>query len=415
MRNQGLTSLAVSKAKPKTKEGQPVRTESPDRQCRGLYLVVQPSGAKSWAVRYRHQGKPRKLTLGDAIDLTPGEANAAEPKIGDPLTLAAARKLAAEAMHQVELGRDPASEKARRPLRVLAAATLEAVADNYLRREGRGLRTVEWRRTVLQRLVYPSLGAMPIGDIRRSDVVRLLDTIEDENGPVMADRVLAVVRRVMSWHAARSDDFRSPIVRGMARTKPKERARERVLSDHELRAVCAAAEAGGRFGALVRFIVLTAARRAEAASMSWTELAGDDWILPPERNKTKVELIRPLSGAAKALLEEIPRGAHFVFGTGNKPLGGFSKPKRAFDKACGVSGWTLHDLRRTARSLMSRAGVPADHAERCLGHVISGVRGVYDRHEFHEEKRRAFEALATQIELILHPQGNVTQLARAAK
>jgi integrase len=411
MRNQGLTSVAVSKAKPKTKEGRTVRTESPDRLCRGLYLVIQPSGAKSWAVRYRHGGKPRKLTLGAAIELKPGEPTIAEPKIGDALTLAAARRLAAEAMHQVDLGRDPAGEKARRPGRALAvAASFEAVADNYLRREGRGLRTVEWRRTVLKRLVHPSLGVVPINEIRRSDVVSLLDTIEDENGAVMADRVLAVVRKVMNWHASRSDDFRSPIVRGMARTKPKERARERILTDEELRAVWSAAEAGGRFGALVRFILLTAARRLEAAAMPWTELMGEDWILPPKRNKTKVELVRPLSGSAKALLEEIPRGARFVFGIGDRPLGGFSKPKRAFDKLCGVSGWTLHDLRRTARSLMSRAGVPADHAERCLGHVIGGVRGVYDRHEYHAEKQRAYEALATQLDLILHLRPNVAQL-----
>jgi integrase len=91
-------------------------------------------------------------------------------------------------------------------------------------------------------------------------------------------------------------------------------------------------------------------------------------------------------------------------------LGGFSKFKAAFDKACGVTGWTLHDLRRTARSLMSRAGIDADHAERALGHVIPGVRGVYDRHEFRDEKRRAFEALAAQIERIINPQPNVVAL-----
>jgi integrase len=100
-----------------------------------------------------------------------------------------------------------------------------------------------------------------------------------------------------------------------------------------------------------------------------------------------------------------------VFGTKNgKPITGFWKYKLDFDKACGVSGWRIHDLRRTARSLMSRAGVNADIAERCLGHVIGGVRGIYDRHEYFDEKKRAFEALASQIERIVNPQENVVSI-----
>ena len=87
-----------------------------------------------------------------------------------------------------------------------------------------------------------------------------------------------------------------------------------------------------------------------------------------------------------------------------------SSAKQDFDRASGVTGWTLHDLRRTARSLMSRAGVPSDHAERCLGHVIGGVRGTYDRHEYHEEKRLAFEALASLIARIIDPQPNVVAM-----
>jgi integrase len=124
-------------------------------------------------------------------------------------------------------------------------------------------------------------------------------------------------------------------------------------------------------------------------------------------------LIRPLSTAAQAVLASIPRvgDVDLVFTTdGERPIGGFSKFKSAFDKACGISGWTLHDLRRTARSLMSRAGVPSDHAERALGHVMPGVRAVYDRHGYHAEMQRAFEALAMQIQQILDSQDDVTQL-----
>jgi integrase len=134
----------------------------------------------------------------------------------------------------------------------------------------------------------------------------------------------------------------------------------------------------------------------------------------------------PLSPAAQAVLEKVPRigKSGFVFTTdGMHPVAGFSKFKRAFDaevlvelrkqdpEAKPLPNWTLHDLRRTARSLMSRAGVPSDHAERCLGHVIGGVRGTYDRHAYYEEKKRAFEALASLVERIVNPAANVVALA----
>jgi integrase len=111
-----------------------------------------------------------------------------------------------------------------------------------------------------------------------------------------------------------------------------------------------------------------------------------------------------------AVLAKVPQigNSDFVFTTdGKTSISGFSKFKRAFDLASGVSGWTLHDLRRTARSLMSRAGVPSDHAERALGHAIGGIRSTYDRHEFYREKKHAFAALADQIDRILRPQDNV--------
>jgi integrase len=172
----------------------------------------------------------------------------------------------------------------------------------------------------------------------------------------------------------------------------------------------------GPFGAFVQFLLLTAARRGEAAGMTHSEIEGQDWTLPEARNKVKVDLIRPLSSVAQDVLAKLPRigKVGYVFTTtGRNGLGGFSAFKRKLDRASGVKGWTLHDLRRTARSLMSRAGISSDHAERCLGHVIGGVRGVYDRHEFHAEKKHAFEALAALIERIVNPKANVVPLRDA--
>jgi integrase len=409
MSGKGLTPLVVRNAKPGR-----ARREIADPGCRGLYLIVQTTGSKSWAVRYRLAGRPDKLTLGPVLELERGEKEPEKLGIGTPLTLAAARKLAAEALHQVELGKDPqeAKKAGRRAAQAVAADTFQAIAGQYFARDGRTLRTTVDRRAILNRLVYPVIGSRPISDIKRSEIVRLLDQIEDGSGEVMADKALAVIRRIMRWHSGRSDEFRSPVVPGMARTKPRERARERILNDEELRQVWRAAEAGGKpFDLLVIFLLATGARRSEAAGLRWDELSGSDWILPAARNKTKVELVRPLSVLARAILAKITPGRDYMFTTdGRRPISGFSKFKRRFDEASGVSGWTLHDLRRTARSLMSRAGVNTDHAERTLGHVIPGVRHHYDRHDFYAEKAHAAEALATQIGLILEPDSKVTHL-----
>jgi integrase len=320
----------------------------------------------------------------------------------------------AKALRQrIDRGEDPLKDRERQE--VAAADTFEAVCEAWLIREGGMTRDTDGKPTfsgklrsagerlrTFQKLVYPEIGKKSVYDIKRSDIVKLLDGIEGNNGPVMADRTLAYVRKVFNWHASRSDDFWSPIVRDMARTKPRERARERTLTDDELRAVWRAAEAStGPFGRLVRFILLTSARRSEAAGMAWAELNGE-WTLPAARNKTKVDLIRPLADDARAALPAKVDDCQYVFTTdGKNPISGFSKFKAPFDKVAGVSDWTLHDLRRTARSLMSRAGVPTDHAERCLGHVIPGVRGVYDRYEYLEEKRDAFDRLAKLIAQIV--------------
>src|SRR5262249_10563693 len=155
------------------------------------------------------------------------------------------------------------------------------------RREGGKLRTLAQRESIFRRQILPELGRKPITEISRRDIVRMLDRVEDDSGPRAADEALGALRRLFNWHAARSGDFRSPIVRGMARAAPtSERARTRILSDDELGAVWRETGGMGVFGSFIKFLLLTAARRDEAAAMRWSELSDLDWELPPERHKT---------------------------------------------------------------------------------------------------------------------------------
>jgi integrase len=377
-----------------------------DQTLPGFGLMVTDKGHRSYVVQYRIDGRSRRYTINGGLALDD------------------ARKQARAVLAEIAAGRDPVVEKRRRKLVDAGKHTLKAVAENYLIREGDKLRTTLRRRQTLQRLVYPTLGALQVDQVRRSDINRLLDQVEDQNGAAMADQVLSLLRRIMNWHASRDDDFESPIVRGMARRTAEQRERDRVLSDDELRAVWKAAEAfASPWGQFVRFLVLTAARRTEVAGMSWSEIKHGLWTIPRERYKTgqtnKTETTLPLSAAAKRVLEELPRikDCDYPFTTNAvAPISGFSTFKLKLDIASGATSWTqswrFHDLRRTARSLMSRAGVNPDIAERCLGHAIGGVRGVYDRHRYVDEMRHAFEALANQIERIVHPVENVVAMTR---
>jgi integrase len=390
-----LTSIAIEKFKPRAD-----RYEVGDPGARGLRVVIQPSGSKTFILRYRFGGRPKKHTIGPV-------------EIG----LAAARVEASKAIYELAQGRDPADAKreakeAQRLAALEVEDTFYSVAERYLKLEGPKLRSLGMLRQRLAPL-YKTLGARPIAAIKRSEIVHLLDHIEAERGPAAAQGAFAIIRRVMSWHAARSDDFRSPIVRGMGRVSIKERVRSRILSDDEIRRVWKAAEELGPFGRYVQFLLLSGARRTEASRVRWSELSGSDWLLPAARNKSKVELLRPLSAAAMQVIAKTSKVSDtFVFSTdGAHALGGYVRPKRQLDAASGTSGWRLHDLRRTSRSLMSRAGVPSDHAERALGHVIGGVRGTYDRHRYQTEVLRAYEALAQLVERIVDgPVDNVVSM-----
>jgi integrase len=397
----------------------------------GFAVRVTAAGTKSFVLFHRVNGKPYLPTLGR------WDENAG----GGTLTVRDAIVKADKLAKDIKNGRqdDPRPERTRRlqegnkPGGLDVAGLLDMFVERYAKKEKK-LRTADQIESIFERLVKPEIGNLGIYEIRRSHVVDMLDEIADENGPVMAVRTLSYVRKAFNWYAIRDDEFSIPIVKGMGPGNCE--ARDRVLDDDEIRDLWTALESGADvpacFPAFIKTMLLTATRRNEAANLHSSELDGDMWNIPGSRykrlpkHKDKDHVI-PLSAAALALINTKPEGAKknswYVFSTtaGEKPFSGFSQSKTALDDAINtirekdgraqIERWTFHDLRRTARTLMSRAGVQPDHAERALGHIILGVRGVYDRFEFLEEKRAAFEALATLVSRILNPAANVAELA----
>lgn len=369
-----------------------------DKTLPGFMLRVSASGTRSFAVMYRPKAGPRK---GKLTRLTLG-------RLTDQFGLGEARQKARDIMHAVEhTDADPAHDNHSAP------ETFKAVAESFLKRhvEKRGLRTQGEIERQLERYVYPEWGDRPIAEIRRPDVAALLDEIEDNSGPTMADRVLATIRKLFNWHMTRDDEFVSPVVKGMARTRPAERKRDRVLSDDEIRAIWP--HLSGPFGALVKTLLYTGQRLGKVSAMRWQDIEDGTWTLPTEPREKNNPGSLKLPQAALDIIAAQPRivGSPYVFaGRGGKQMVGFSPLKRKLDKVVNeasdtdVPHWTLHDLRRSARSLMARAGVRPDHAERTLGHVIAGVQGTYDRYSYQPERAAALDKLAREIDRILDPQ-----------
>lgn len=447
-----LTPIAVRNARPG-----PVRREIADGGCKGLALVVQPSGALSWAFRYRFAGKPRKLTIGPVYD---GKDEPETPALDQANTLAGARKLASDASLQVAKGIDPAKRKQReKEVARLRAEnteladrdTVEAIARKFVTKHAqKNNRRRTWLETA--RLIglrpdpkspsdlvlieanksTPAGGEVlgrwrtrSIHEITRRDVRDLLDRIIARGAPGAANHTLAAVRKMFAWAAEHDIIASSPC----ADLKPpaKQRSRDRVLSDDELRLVWRASEKiGWPFGAIVQLLALTLQRRNEVAEADHREfdLAERTWVIPRNRVKNDQEHEVPISPAALEILEGLPqignKGGLIFTMTGDTPVSGFSRAKRRLDAAIlqlqksdaiekgddpkqvkSLPHWTLHDLRRTGASGMARLGIQLPIIEKVLNHTsgsFGGVVGVYQRHSFAAEKRAALDAWASFVQ-----------------
>jgi integrase len=402
-----LTDAFVRTRKPPRPErGDPRQITYIDTLDRGLalVLVVSYGGAKTFRVLTYVNGKPVTRKLGTYPHMTLKQAkDQAGAYFDNPQAFNA----------QAEVG------------------TFKEVAEDWFRRhvEKQGLISAGEIRRQLDKYVYPKWAGTKFLDIRRGQVVALLDYVEDNSSAAMADYVLATLRAIFTWYQARHEDYVSPIVRGMRRNKTK-KARARILSDNEIKRVWEAAGECGTFGALVKTLLLTAQRKEKVTTMRWDDLTDGVWtIRSDEREKGTAGSLR-LPALALTVIEEQRQQRRlatnpYVFpgnlrgrrrshekNPGPPTFNSFSKAKRDLDRKLGdVPSWVLHDLRRTARSLLSRAGVRPDIAERVLGHAIAGVEGVYDRHEYSDEKADALNRLAALVESIINPPaGNVVPL-----
>lgn len=403
------------------------RIEYWDSTLPAFGLRVSDQGVKSWVVLYRVGVTKRRLTIGryPAIRLH------SDRKAG----ILGAKDLARKAMSAVAAGEDPAAEKLRRR-RVDDAGvrTFEQAGAVFVERYAKVHQRRSWRETerILKVDIYPDFGPRPLTDITKPDLHALLDKLGDirppthrdkgrgrthRGGPMAARNAHKVLRKFFRW-ATDDRGFidRNPMA-GIAPPAPTAR-RDRVLSDNEIRTLWPVWVADrSPFGDVCRCLLLTGQRVREVGNMARTEVDGNDWVIGAARYKTGVPHLVPLTAPVREIIEARPRfkDCDLVFTNDGRPLGGWSEAKADMDAKSGVTNWQFRDLRRTARTILTRSGVDFSIAERVVGHVLPGVSGVYDRHSYANEKRHALETLATTIERILNPPAdNIVGLRSAA-
>jgi integrase len=323
---------------------------------------------------------------------------------------------------KIEESRDEARTIVKRIKKGLAAKeappvqpdSFADVAANWIERhvEKQKLISQSEIKRVLAKYIMPTFGARAFITIKRSDVASLLDKIEDQSGAHQADVALSIMRRIANWHSNRDDSYISPFsVKGMKRTRAK--PRDRILDDNEIRTVWTQAGLSGSYGALVKLLLLTLQRRDCLRTIRWSDLSPSDdgsliWtIAKQDRQKGNAGKLK-LPDLAVQIINALPKraGNEFVFASDrtSKAFVGIPMQQVKFAKICALpQQWSLHDLRRTGRSLLARLGINREVAERIMGHALIGVEGTYNRFDYVAEKSHALATLAKHIEDVLQP------------
>lgn len=380
-----------------------------DPETTGLALIVSPKGKKNFSIVARDpNGKQIWKSIGE-----PGK-----------MTVAEARAKARSGVERIKAGATDIfpQEVPNAPIETFKTVTerfiLRWVDKGGKKQDGVALRSKNEIERQFKKYIYPAWEDKPFLLIRRSAVTALMDEIVDNHGAVQADRVLATLAKLFNWYRQYDEDYVSPIIPEMKRSGSySSRARHRILSDEEIRTLWRACGKVGTFGAFVRVALLTGQRRAKVATMRHEDIVEGVWTIPAvAREKVNAGSLK-LPDAAIDIIEAQPKVKDnpFVFtGRGKLAFNSFSAAKRDLHAMAPIAPWVTHDLRRTAKSLMARAGVRPDISERTLGHVITGVEGTYDRYSYADEKADALKALASLVERILeNDESNVVQLATA--
>jgi integrase len=409
-----------------------------DDQVPGFGLKVTPAGAKVYLVQYRVGGRgnaTRRYTIGKHGALTPEQA----------------RKRAKELAAMVETGIDPrqadddahaaiaeakrqSDEKARLEGELAFSRLAPVFLKWYENEKSRRQSSVRMARLVIERYLVPVLGEKPLPHIRRDDLQPIFDAMPSHRRG-MKRAVFAYASTLFSWAMKERGLITENPLRAMSKPDAPD-ARERVLSDAELADVWRATDAlGNPFAPFFRLLVLTAQRRSEVAGMMWGELdrANAIWTIPTARAKNKKPHIVPLSPAVIDELDRLalarqvkdrindvdakrwPKAGHVLTTTGRTAISGMTKAKNALDMAVAearggdagpIDAWRVHDLRRTVATGFQRLGVRFEVTEAVLNHVSgarAGVAGIYQKHDWKDEKRTALEAWANHVAAILSP------------
>ena len=401
-----LTDRFITSAKIKPEDG---RRDFADSLVPGLALRVTSSGHRSFVLIARFP-KSRPHILGDPWHPT-------RRALGDygAITIEEAREKARVWLSLLQKGLDPKIEHAK----VVAEAqrrrvvTFASVADAFLERHASGLRKAAEARRIVGAEFVSRWGSRPIGDIRAEEAAAAIRAIVQRDAPYQAHNALGYLRRLFSW-AIGTHEFGievSPI----ERLKPRDligrrEARERILTDTELRAVWdAAIPMGYPYGPLIRMLILTGQREREVGDGTWAEIDLDQrlWTIPAARMKGGRPHDVPLSELALALLEALPRftagDCLFTTTDGRVPVSGYSAAKRRIDGLSGVTGWKFHDLRRTVRTHLSALPMEDVVREAVIAHAKKGLHRVYDQHAYLAEKRECLALWEARLAGIVKP------------
>ena len=360
-----------------------------DTEVAGFGCKVTPVGRKVFILQYRFGGRVRKLTIGVYGTVTPQQA----------------RERARSERGLVAQGRDPQTEKSA-SRKKLATDRVDGLFERFCERHASKTRSEREARRIFRHDVLPHIGNRSVHTINKREILWILDVVDARGAHLMANRVLAAMRKFFNWLVSEDYLVTSPCDGVRARTT--ERSRDRVLTKEELARVLKTAQISDYpYGVIVQLLAHTGQRRQEVSGMRWSELDLEKqlWTLPGERTKnTRVHDVA-LTPQVFELIEGCrPRVSQFVASlSADRTFKGFSKAKAALDQKSKVTGWRLHDLRRTMVTYMARIGVPQHVSDRILNHksgVISGVAAVYQRHDYAAECRDALLKWSAYLDLL---------------